>query len=277
MRIVLGIVALALAACTPGIYRAPVRQPSYYSVTADGKRSDTYSRINEWSSYGTHGLGAQATIAAAYEQAEHARPPENHIEIYNASLPPGVTLEHGTVQIDKTAPYEAVGRFEIGYWKSSAPHETEIEPDLHRLASVAAGDTIVVEVQRFDHADDRVQYMVGLVLRKRDVAAAAPAPARREHARARLVYTASGPGCLSEAEFADEVSAKLGYSPWQPDGPALRTEIRRDNATYHATLSLAGAAPKQLSGATCRAVIDAAVTVVVVELDDRGAIAQHVD
>lgn len=269
------VLALTLAACAPGIFRAPVRQPNYYSINADGSKSDTYSRINEWSSYGTHGLGAQSTIAAAYEQAQHAPPPSNRVDIYNASLPAGVTLEHGTVKIEKDAPYEAVGRFEIGYWKSSAPREAQVEPDLHRLAQVAQGDTIVVEIQRFDHADDRVEYMVGLVLRKRAAAPTAPAqtaahaPTPRAHAQLRLVYEAPGAGCLGADEFADEVSAKLGYSPWQASGPVLRTEISRGKDGYHATLSLPGAAPKSLSGDSCSAVIDAAVMVVVVELDGR--------
>lgn len=268
------LLTLALTACAPGIFRAPVRQPNYYSINTDGSKSDTYSRINEWSSYGTHGLGAQSQMAAAYEQAQHAPPPDNHVDIYNASLPAGVTLTNGTVKIDKDAPYEAVGRFEIGYWKSSAPRETAVEPDLHRLAQVAQADTIVVEIQRFDHADDRVEYMVGLVLRKRDAAVpSAPAPAQtaathRGRAQAHLVYKGAA-GCLGADEFADEVSAKLGYSPWQPTGPAVRTEISRGKDGYHAKVALPGGAPKSLSGDSCKAVIDAAVTVIVVELDDR--------
>lgn len=267
------LLVLALTACAPGIFRAPVRQPNYYSINADGSKSDTYSRINEWSTYGTHGLGAQSQMSAAYEQAQHAPPPDNHVDIYNASLPPGVTLTNGTVKIDKDAPYEAVGRFEIGYWKSSAPRETQVEPDLHRLAQVAQADTIVVEIQRFDHADDRVEFMVGLVLRKRDAAApAAAAPAQtaaahRGHAQAHLVYKGAA-GCLAADEFADEVSAKLGYSPWQATGPAVRAEISRRKDGYHATIALPGGEPKALSGDSCKAVIDAAVTVVVVELDD---------
>ena len=269
------VLATALVACTPGIFRAPVHQPNYYSINRDGSKSDTYSRINEWSSYGTHALGAQSTIAAAYEQAQHAPPPDNQVDIYNASLPAGVTLDRGTVKIDKDAPYEAVGRFEIGYWKSSAPREAYVEPDLHRLAQVAQGDTIVVEIQRFDHADDRVEYMVGLVLRKRAASPAPPAltaahaPGHRARAQARLVYKAPGAGCLGEDDFADEVSAKLGYSPWQVSGRLVRTEISRGKDGYLAKVALPGAPPKSLTARSCRAVVDAAVMVVVVELDGR--------
>jgi hypothetical protein len=266
--------ALAAGACTPGIYRAPVRQPNYYSINPDGSRSEKYSRVNQWSSYGTSGLGAQAKIAAAYEDAQHTVAPTLDVAVYNASLPPGVSLEHGTVKIAPDAPYEAVGRFEIGYWTASAPREHELEDDLRRLASVTRGDTIVVEVQRVDHADDRVQYMNGIVLRKRGASAAAPAPAPaaaapRPRAHARLVYKASGQGCLSEDEFADEVSAKLGYSPWRASAErTLHAELSRADGSYRATVSVPGAAPKQLSATTCKALTDAVVTVVVVQLDE---------
>lgn len=269
LRLVVAIVTVA--ACTPGIYRAPVRQPNYYSINADGSRSEKYSRINQWSSYGTNGLGAQSKIAAAYEDAQHAPAPSVPVEVYNASLPPGVSLEHGTVKIEKDAPYEAVGRFEIGYWTQSAPRETEIEDDLRRLAAVTQGTTVVVEVQRVDHADDRVQYVNGIVLRKRGAAAAPARTARtpRPRTHARLVYKASGQGCLSHDEFADEVSAKLGYSPWQASADkTLYTEIRRGDGDYRATISVPGAEPKQLSGATCRTLTEAIVTVVVIQLDD---------
>ena len=267
------LVLLVVAACgAPGLYRAPKREPNYYSINADGSRSDKYSRINQWSSFGTHGLGAQSAVAAAYEAAQHAPAPATAIDIFNASLPPGVTLESGTVKIAKDAPYEAIGRFELGYWKSSAPRETEIEEDLRRLATVAHGDTLVVEVSLFDHADDRVQYVAGLVLRKRrDVAApsAGPKPAvERSRAQARLVYKASGGGCMNEAEFADEISAKLGYSPWQANATqTLRADIGRSETGYRATITIAGAEPKQLTGATCRTLLDAVVTVVVIQLD----------
>jgi hypothetical protein len=58
------VIAAACGACTPGIYHAPVRQPNYYSVGSDGARSLQYSQINEWVTYGTDGLGAQARVAA---------------------------------------------------------------------------------------------------------------------------------------------------------------------------------------------------------------------
>jgi hypothetical protein len=251
------VLALTLAAAC-----VPLREPSYYSINADGSKSEVYSRLNEWSSYGTHGLGAQATVAEAYAQAQHAPPPVNRLEVYNASLPPGVTLDNGTIKIADGAPYQAIGRFEIGYWQSSAPRERAIEPDLHRLAHVTGGDTITVDVQHFDHADDRVQYVTGVVLRKRTQVAT-----HREHARARLVYKTTA-GCPGEEDLPDEVSAKLGYSPWKATAAPVQAEIARGGGGYVATVSRAGASAKSLHGASCKDVIDAVVTALVVELDD---------
>lgn len=265
LRVVLALAAIT--ACTPGIYRAPVREPNYYSINPDGSRSDRYSRINQWSSYGTNALGAQTKIAAAYEDAQHAPPPAVPVVVYNASFPPGVSFENGIVKIEKDAPYEAIGRFEIGYWAQTAPREGEIEADLRRLAAVTQGTDIVVEVQRAGHADDRVQHVSGIVLRARVAKPTAHTPRARTYAR--LEYKPRGEGVLSEDEFADEVSAKLGYSPWQASAETtLRAEIQCRAGDHRATISIPGAAPKQLTGATCKTLTDAAVTVIVVQLDD---------
>jgi hypothetical protein len=256
------ILCVVMTACGLG------RQPNYYSISPDGTRSQRYSRVNESSAYGTGGLGAQKTISDAYEKAEHAAPPALDVKIYNASLPPGVTLGDGVVKIDKDAPYEAVGRFEIGYWLDSAPNEPDVKDDLVRLASVTGGSTVVVEVQHPNHADPRVQYMVGFILRARAVEAAAP-QAARPHVRAKLSYEASARGCLSVGEFADEVSARLGYSPWAADAPlSLGARIIEQGGTFKATITSPRGAPKQLTGATCRTVTDAAVAVLVVRLDE---------
>ncbi|HEY0254439.1 MAG TPA: hypothetical protein VGC41_23085 [Kofleriaceae bacterium] len=248
-----------LVACTPSIYRSPVKQPNYWSIDAKGARTDAYSRVNEWTSYGKHGLGAQAAFAKVYDEAEHAPPPHNEIEIFNASLPAGVSFEHGVVRIEKDANLEAIGKFEIGYWRDSAPHEQDIEPDLHRLAQVADGDVVVVETQRLDHADDRVGYMTGIVLRRQALAALTSAPAT-----AHLVYEAA-PGCPGADDFADLVSTKIGYSPWQPAAPELRTTVTKAEAGFTATVTF-DRAKKQLTGATCAAALDAAAVAVAVEL-----------
>jgi len=167
---------LVLTACGLG------RKANYYSINHDGSRSDSYSHINEYTSYGPDGLGQQQAISTAYEDAQHAPAPQLDVEIFNASLPPGVKLTGGVLEIDKEAPYEAVGRFEIGYWLESAPQETEVKDDLLRLASVTHTNVIVVEVDHVTHADPRVNHLVGVVLRK--VANGIPAARSKPHIKA---------------------------------------------------------------------------------------------
>ncbi len=261
------VIVAACGACTPGIYRAPVRQPNYYSVGPDGARSSQYSQINEWVTYGTDGLGAQARVAAAYEDAQHAPAPPVEIVVYNASLPPGVSIDDGTFAIAPDAPYEAVGRFELGYWLATAPRETAITDDLRRLAAVAGADTFIVEIRHVGHADDRVNYVSGVALRQRSVTRSPPSVAARRAAR--LEYRARGSGCLSPDEFADEVSVTLGYSPWREDAaPTLTVEVQPRDTDFLATITVPGARPKQLTGTSCRSVTAAVVAVVAVQLDE---------
>lgn len=265
------IVFVMLTACGLG------RQPNYYSVNPDGTRSDRYSHVNEYSAYGTAGLGAQQTISDAYEKAQHAAPPALDVKIFNSSLPPGVTLSNGVIEIDKDAPYEAVGRFQIGYWLSSAPKETEVKDDLVRLASVTASTVVVVEVQHVSHADPHVNYLEGFVLREKQLAAltgtgptppAAPAT-KKPHAHAKLAYEARGHGCLSMGEFSDEVSAVLGYSPWTTDATReLKIRIAENAGAFKATITLPHAPSKDVQGATCQTATQAAVAVFAVALQE---------
>ncbi len=138
---------------------------------------------------------------------------------------------------------------------------------LVRLASVTHGNVVIVEVQRVAHADPRVNYLTGIVLRKR--AAPGEVAASKPHVRAKLDYQASARGCLTAAEFADEVSTRLGYSPWAADAPLrLQAQIAERAGTFHATLHAPGGDLKELTGSTCRMVTDAAIAVLVVRLDE---------
>ena len=254
------------------------RQPNYYSVNPDGSRSERYSRLNEYSAYGTSGLGAQKAISDAYEKAQHAPPPAKDVKIFNSSLPPGVTLSNGVIQIDKSTPLEAVGRFEVGYWLSSAPQETEVKDDLVRLAAVTESDMVVVEVQRVSHADPRVEYLVGFVLRQKlaDLSEARIEPsqpaAAKPHVHAKLAYEARGHGCLSEGEFSDQVSAVLGYSPWSSNGDSatkeLHVKIAEAAGAFKATITLPHARARDVTGATCQTATQAAVAVFAVALQE---------
>lgn len=247
------------------------RQPNYYSIRPDGSRSEIYSRINEFASYERDGLGRQAQVAAAYEEAQHAPPPAKQVEIFNASLPPGVKVNGGAIEIEPGTPLAGVGRFEIGYWLSSAPPETDVGDDLKRLATVTNADVVVVEVQRVAHGDPRVNYLHGILLRRTapDVATTTPLPpVARPRVKAQLVYQVNARGCLSAGEFADEISAKLGYSPWvDASSNTLRTEIVERGGAYRATIRVPSGVSKEVAGASCRAVTDAAISAIVVRLD----------
>ncbi|MBS1120241.1 MAG: hypothetical protein H6Q90_2469 [Deltaproteobacteria bacterium] len=251
------------------------RKSNFYSVNPDGSTSKKYSRVNEYTSYGQGGLGSQTKIAAAYEDAQHAPAPVIPVEILNATLPAGVTFEHGAVNIAKDAPYEGVGRFELGYWLSSAPLETEIEEDLKRLASVTNANVVVVEVTRVSHADPHVNFVSGILLRRHDarsepapIAKAEPPAPGKPRVKARLLYEAKARGCLTATEFADEVSARLGYSPWvDSSSDSLHAEIVQQGSKYRATVQLADGASKELTGVTCKTVTEALISVVLVQLD----------
>jgi len=250
------------------------RKSNYYSVNADGTRSKKYSRVNQYTSYGTGGLGAQAKVAAAYEEAQHAPAPSIDVQVLNAALPVGVTLEGGTIKIAPDAPFEAIGRFEVAYWLSSAPQETEVEDDLKRLASVTRSNVVVVEVTRMGHGDPRVNFLSGILLRKGGAPGSQPTagveqPARAgARSKARLVYAAKAVGCLSESEFADEVSARLGYSPWVDDSAIeIHTELVANGKAFRATVKLADGTKKTLTGVTCKVLTDAVISAVVVQLD----------
>lgn len=252
------------------------RKSNYYSVNADGTRSKKYSRVNQYTSYGTGGLGAQAKVAAAYEEAQHAPAPSIDVQVLNAALPAGVTLEGGTIKIAPDAPFEAIGRFEVAYWLSSAPQETEVEDDLKRLASVTSSNVVVVEVTRMGHGDPRVNFISGILLRKGGAGAPGSQPTAAvvqptrggARSRARLVYAANAYGCLSAAEFADEVSARLGYSPWVEDSAIeIHTELVANGKAFRATVKLADGTKKTLTGVTCKVLTDAVISTVVVQLD----------
>lgn len=93
-----------------------------------------------------------------------------------------------------------------------------------------------------------------------------PAPAAKPRTTAKLVYHAP-PGCLTAGELADEVSARLGYSPWRPDAPLeLTTQIAARGGGFHGTVG-DGEFAKQIDGASCKVVTDAAASAIAVRLE----------
>jgi hypothetical protein len=74
--------------------------------------------------------------------------------------------------------------------------------------------------------------------------------------------------CPSADHFRDEVSAKLGFVPWDAAaGPAIRIRIARDGTDVVGTIEQPDGASKVVRGATCAAVAAQLVTTVTVALD----------
>lgn len=260
------LVLLALAACAPPppLQNTWVHAPDYYSVNADGTRSARYSRVDAYTAFGTSALGAQAVIAPAYERAQHAPPPARELVVFDAELPPGITVDGATMNVDPRAPYEPIGRFDVSYVLAAAPEERDIVDDLQRLAQVAAGDAVVIVVQHVGAADARVRAVEGFVLRRRAPVAHATHAHRQT---ARLDYTAA-PECPSGDQIARAIAARLGYSPWAAAAPTtLHAEIAKDGRGFAASLRVGDARVRHLSAGTCKGVSDALVSIAVIQLD----------
>jgi hypothetical protein len=88
---------------------------------------------------------------------------------------------------------------------------------------------------------------------------------------ARLSYEAPG-RCPSRARFAEEVTARLGFSPWSESGPAVRVRISNDRAGFVGSLAPdadASAAERRFVADSCRKVTDLLVTAAAMALDRR--------
>jgi hypothetical protein len=67
-----------------------------------------------------------------------------------------------------------------------------------------------------------------------------------------LDYRASDPSCMDAARFADEVSAKLGFVPWDPAAAlSVRVRVERDGDHFTGTFRNADGSAKVIDGASC--------------------------
>jgi len=241
-----------------------VHAPDYYSIDANGTRSDRYSRVNAYTEFGADGLGAQSKISEAYASAQHAPPPATDA-IFNAELPPGLSVDGRVVKVDPRASFEPIAQYEIEYQLGAAPPETDIVDDLQRLAKVTGADAIVVEVQRVGDADPRVKQLAGFALRRRDAVTAAP-PMKRKTAL--LDYRATGDNCPSSADVSTAIAKRLGYTPWDPGATAtMRADVVAIERGYAGSVRFGDAAPRTLRGSTCQRVTDAMISIAVIQLD----------
>jgi len=86
---------------------------------------------------------------------------------------------------------------------------------------------------------------------------------------ATLDYQANDPSCVDAARFADEVSAKLGFVPWETNGATqIRVRITREGDRFDGTFQGPGGASKVISGSTC-AEVSANLAVTVAAAVDR--------
>ncbi|HEX4454146.1 MAG TPA: hypothetical protein VH143_24955 [Kofleriaceae bacterium] len=95
------------------------------------------------------------------------------------------------------------------------------------------------------------------------IAAAAPASA----APFGLDYRAD-PSCIDGARFSDEVSAKLGFVPWDPVATArIRIRVERDGEQFTGTFRNVDGSAKIVEGKTCADVTASLVVTVATAVD----------
>ncbi len=83
-----------------------------------------------------------------------------------------------------------------------------------------------------------------------------------------LDYHAKIDGCPTSERFGDEVAAKLGFVPWEPQAPAaIRIRIDADGDDLVATLEQPDGSSKVLRAATCPKLDEILVSAVAVVLD----------
>jgi hypothetical protein len=94
--------------------------------------------------------------------------------------------------------------------------------------------------------------------------------ARSAHA-ARLTYEAPE-RCPSRTRFADEVTARLGFSPWSETGAVLHVRISAGLSSFVGSIAPdETAAPRRFTAPSCRKVTDLLVTAAATALDRREA------
>ncbi len=92
-----------------------------------------------------------------------------------------------------------------------------------------------------------------------------------------LDYEATAEGCPDAGRFADEVSSKLGFVPWNGQAlSTLRIRIRAEGGELVGTLELPDGSSKILRDSTCAPLFSALATAASVALDSASAAAAPV-
>jgi hypothetical protein len=83
-----------------------------------------------------------------------------------------------------------------------------------------------------------------------------------------LDYRAADPSCIDGARFSDEVSAKLGFVPWDSVSTArIRVRVERDGEQFTGTFRNADGSAKIVEGKTCADVTASLVLTVATAVD----------
>ncbi len=261
--------ALLLGACGTWHYE--------FARNPDGSKSRRASRVAVYANVASDTFGAGQDVPSLYLEALRKPAPQRDIRIFNAALPDGAHLNDGVLSVDADAGLMVIGRFEIVYYDTyrAAPIDAEIRQDLQRLAEVTDATIAIIEVV---HTPGTFACVKGFVLRK--TGDAAPAQSVTElsgatdtssgvpRAMASLSYAPAPSGCLSADEFADEVSAKLGYVPWTKNGDhRLAVAFAKTKDGYQGTVTLNDGRAKQVAGPTCKLATDALVVVTTVLIE----------
>lgn len=245
----------------------------------DGSNSGRLSRLVTYADAEADTFGKGRDVPGLYLAALRQTPPKIDIKVFNSSLPAGVHLNDGVLSVDPGVPLVVVGRFEIDYSCIQLPDDVGIRDDLARLASVTSADTAIIEVRETRPYANCVDASVaGFVLRSTADAAQAQSVTELSgatdtssgvpRALASLTYAPAPTGCLSADEFADEVSAKLGYVPWTKAGEhRLAVAFAKTKDGYQGTVTLNDGRAKQVAGPTCKLAADALVVVTTVLIE----------
>jgi hypothetical protein len=96
------------------------------------------------------------------------------------------------------------------------------------------------------------------------VAATAPASAKPFG----LDYRAADPSCIDGARFSDEVSAKLGFVPWDSQASErIRIRVDREGAQFTGTFRNVDGSAKIIEGKTCADVTSSLIVTVATAVD----------
>ncbi len=79
--------------------------------------------------------------------------------------------------------------------------------------------------------------------------------------------------CPSQARFSEEVTAKLGFSPWKDGGDVVSVSIDADHGRYVGRLVTSHDRERSFRADTCRRVADLLVTATAIALDRRDPVA----